>query len=126
MIGRWLCSAMLLWMVGFASVHAAPADGGSRATATGGFEVFDAQAGQWLAPEAFWLAWAARRGGLTHGRGAAYPPYASVREFDTFLVEIDGQTCLMEFFHTRWRRANDVRRWNDAFNSFGACGRVFD
>lgn len=126
MIGRRMAAAVLLVGAVAVSAQTLPADGAARALADGRFEVFDAQAGQWRAPEAFWLAWAERRGGLTHGRGAVYPPYATVREFDTFLVEVGGETCLMEFFHTRWRRANDVRRWNAEFNRFGACGRVFD
>ena len=75
---------------------------------------------------AFWLAYAARGGGPTWGRGVDYPDYEKVREGDTFMVEIDGQPCLMEFFHQRWRRANDVRRWDVAFDGFGACPRVFD
>ena len=68
---------------------------------------------------------AGRRGGLTWGSGTEYPPYAEVSELDTFLVQVDEGTCLMEFFHERWRRANDVRRWDDAFNNYGGCPHVF-
>jgi len=32
----------------------------------------------------------------------------------------------MEFIHERWRRANDVRRWDDAFNDYAGCPHVFD
>lgn len=31
----------------------------------------------------------------------------------------------MEFFHNRWRRANDVRRWDPLFNEHGGCPDVF-
>lgn len=102
-----------------------PADGAARDRA-GGFEVYDAEAGRWLEPEQYWLAWAARRGGLTWGRGADYPPYGAVKEHDTFMVETAHGPCLMAFFHQRWRRANDVWRWNDRYNDYGGCARVFD
>lgn len=118
--------ALLLGLA--AHAHAAstvPADGAAR-DAGAGFEVFDAAGGGWLSPDAFWDAYAARAGGRHWGRGADYPPYAEVSELDTFLVEIDGAVCLMQFFHQRWRLANDVRRWNDRFNGHGACPRVFD
>lgn len=102
-----------------------PADGSVRpAGAT--FEAYDTPTAAWLAPEAFWDAFARRAGGRNWGRGSTYPPYAEVGEFDTFLVEIAGQTCLMQFFHARWRRANDVQRWDDRFNAYAACPRAFD
>ena len=42
------------------------------------------------------------------------------------MVEVKSGLCLMEFFHTRWRRANDVRRWDDRFNEYAGCAKVFD
>ncbi len=42
------------------------------------------------------------------------------------IIEVESGPCLMEFFHTRWRRANDVRRWVAAFNEYGGCPDVFD
>ena len=102
-----------------------PADGSVRpAGAT--FEGYDAPTDSWLAPEEFWDAFSRRAGGRDWGRGSTYPPYAEVSEFDTFRVEIAGQTCLVQFFHSRWRRANDVQRWDDRFNEHAACARVFD
>ncbi|MEM9302644.1 MAG: DM13 domain-containing protein [Pseudomonadota bacterium] len=80
----------------------------------------------WVEPEEFFIAYAESRGGLTWGRGSDYPPYAEVSERDLFLVELDSGVCLMEFWHERWRRANDVRRWNDAFNAYGGCPHVFE
>ena len=79
----------------------------------------------WVSPEAFWMNYAESRGGLTWGRGRTYPPYEDVSEGDLFLVEVDSGLCLMEFFHSRWRRANDVRRWDPRFNDYGGCPDVF-
>lgn len=81
---------------------------------------------QWLSIDDFWKNWTDSRGGMTWGRSEMYPPYDQVKEQDTFLVEINGGTCLMEFWHSRWRRANDVRRWDDGFNDYSACPHVFD
>lgn len=87
---------------------------------------WDTEQLQWVTLEQFWLNYARERGGLTWGKRKDYPAYEQVKELDTLLIEIDGKTCLMEFFHQRWRRANDVRRWHPAFNEYGACPFVFD
>ncbi|QQX79425.1 hypothetical protein JK628_18125 [Shewanella sp. KX20019] len=81
---------------------------------------------QWLTVEKFWQHWADSRGGLTWGSSETYPAYEQVKERDTFLIELKGGTCMMEFWHSRWRRANDVRRWDDAFNDYSACPHVFE
>lgn len=105
----------------------APADGTARDGASAGaFEVYDGMLGRWVEPLEFWLNYADRRGGLTWGRHSVYPPHRDVKELDTFMVELPQGPCLMEFFHERWRRANDVRRWNERFNDFGGCPHVFD
>jgi hypothetical protein len=117
---------LFLALAGAANAAAPPPADGTARAAGAQFEVFDAARGAWVAPEAFWSSFVARGGGRDWGRGADYPPYAEVGEFDTFLVEIDGKACLMQFFHQRWRLANDVQRWNDRFNAYGACPRVFD
>ena len=101
-------------------------DGEVRAPGTPEFQAWNAETGEWQSPVAFWESYAARRGGLTWGRGTEYPEYAKVKEFDTFLVLVEQGPCLMEFFHSRWRRANDVRRWDPAFNDDGGCPNVFD
>ena len=59
------------------------------------------------------------------GSGTSFPPYADVNEHDTFLLEVETGTCLMYFFHTRWRRANDVWRWGPEFNEYSGCPDVF-
>lgn len=88
--------------------------------------VWNQQTQTWNTPVEFWRYYANSRGGLTWGEGAAYPPYEQVKELDTFLVEVEGGVCLMEFFHQRWRRANDVRRWDERFNQVSGCTKVFD
>lgn len=80
----------------------------------------------WVTPEVFWINFADSRGGLTWSNGEEYPPYREVKEHDTFMVVLDSGPCLMEFFHSRWRRANDVRRWDPMFNEYGGCPNVFD
>ena len=76
--------------------------------------------------ETFWLDYANSRGGLTWGKSSEYPEYEKVKEGDTFIVEVAQGPCLMEFFHERWRRANDVRRWDESMNEYGGCPYVFD
>ncbi|MDH3644546.1 MAG: hypothetical protein OES38_20740 [Gammaproteobacteria bacterium] len=89
-------------------------------------EVWDATDAAWVSPEGFWLAYAQGSSGRFWGRKAEYPPYSDVEEHDTVLIEVSGGPCLMYFFHNRWRRAQDVRRWDSAFNGIRGCPRVFD
>ncbi len=92
----------------------------------GGFLAWDASQAEWLSPEDFWRSFAARERGRNWGEGVAYPAYHDVNEHDTFLVKTANGPCLMYFFHTRWRRANDVWRWGAEFNRYGGCPTVFD
>ena len=101
-------------------------NGKVRRIAESGLEAWDANNTEWIALETFWERYADRRGGLTWGRRTDYPPYDQVDELDTMIIELDSGPCLMEFFHTRWRRANDVRRWDPAFNEYAGCPNVFD
>lgn len=120
---KWILAALLVLS---GEVVAQTADGKVKTDGEGTRLAWDAGEQQWVSLEQFWLNYADRRGGLTWGRGDSYPPYARVSELDTFLVETAHGPCLMEFFHTRWRRANDVRRWDPAFNETGGCPHVFD
>jgi len=88
--------------------------------------VWNDETKKWVSPIDFWLYEAKMRGGLTWGLGSVYPDYHQVAEFDTFLVELPSGKCLMAFYPSRWRRANDVWRWDDAFNDYSACPDVFD
>ena len=101
-------------------------DGEVRRIAVGDLEAWDSPSMEWVDLETFWIRYADRRGGLSWGRRTEYPPYEQVSELDTMIIELESGPCLMEFFHTRWRRANDVRRWDPAFNEYGGCPHVFD
>lgn len=79
----------------------------------------------WTSVETFWKFYAKRSSGKYWGQSTEYPTYADVNELDTFMVELPTGVCLMEFWHSRWRRANDVRRWDPAFNEHSACPDVF-
>ena len=92
----------------------------------GSFMAWDAENEQWLNPDNFWASFAARERGKNWGSGTEFPPYDAVNEHDAFLLEVDEGPCLMYFFHTRWRRANDVWRWDPVFNEYGGCPHVFD
>lgn len=89
-------------------------------------QAWDSQVRDWVSIEQFWRNYGESRGGITWGEGADYPVYSQVKEHDTFLVVLDSGSCLMQFFHGRWRIANDVKRWDPAFNDFGGCPHVFD
>ena len=89
-------------------------------------QVYLADESIWVTPESFWQSYSESSSGKHWGSSETYPPYNDVNEFDTFTVEIGSGTCLMEFFHSRWRRANDVRRWDPQFNEHSACPVVFD
>ncbi len=91
-----------------------------------GVEVWSKSLNRWVTPMTFWTTFAAMNGGLTWGVRKDYPEYSKVKERDLMIIELDSGSCLMEFFHRRWRRANDVRRWDERFNDVGGCPRVFD
>ncbi|QXP44918.1 hypothetical protein FM038_021060 [Shewanella eurypsychrophilus] len=99
---------------------------GQVMTVNGQSKVWEASSLQWISLDSFWQNWADSRGGITWGRSKDYPVYEQVKEQDTFLIELENGACMMEFWHSRWRRANDVRRWDDAFNTYSACNKVFD
>ena len=101
-------------------------DGQVQVLDDGEFIAWDAVQEQWLDAEAFWASFAARERGRIWPSAAEFPPYAEVNEHDTFLYQLDSGPCLMYFFHTRWRRANDVWRWGKEFNEYGGCPYVFD
>lgn len=117
--------AASLVMCSAAMAQTQPQDGEIRQY-HGELQAWDAEQKRWLTPEGFWKAYAQRKGGLTWGEDTEYPDYNEVKEHDTLLIELESGKCLMEFFHGRWRRANDVWRWDNAFNQYSACPRVFD
>lgn len=76
--------------------------------------------------EKIWMDYAKSKGGITWGMSKEYPEYENVKEEDTLLIQLEQGPCLMEFFHNRWRRANDVRRWGESVNAYGGCPYVFE
>ena len=90
------------------------------------FVAWDAERALWLSPDDFWTSFAERRRGRIWPAADEFPPYADVNEHDTFLYQHESGPCLMYFFHTRWRRANDVWRWDPRFNEYAGCAKVFD
>lgn len=119
---RLLLTAVL---AGMATTATAATNGELRQNADGAAEVWEAASQTWVGVEVFWERFAVAEGGLTWGRSSTYPPYEKVKERDLFLVEVEQGPCLMEFFHGRWRRANDVRRWDDKMNAAAGCAHVF-
>ncbi len=118
---------IVLLATAFSNVLAqTPANGTVDKGSAEAWQAWDAESGEWTDIETFWMRYAKRKGGLTYGPTTQYPKYEEVNELDTLLIQLPQGPCLMEFFHTRWRRANDVRRWDDAFNEYGGCPYVFD
>jgi hypothetical protein len=70
--------------------------------------------------------YAKSKGGLSWGKSTVYPEYEKVKEGDTILIQLSQGYCLMEFFHSRWRRANDVKYWHNSLHEYGGCPYVFN
>ena len=118
--------AMLGWFVTATGDVPTDLENGELIRTSGEWRAWSAPNAEWLTVEAFWLDYAERTSGRYWGSGVAYPPYREVDEHDTFLVELEQGPCLMYFFHGRWRRAEDVRRWDPSFNNLLGCPYVFD
>lgn len=109
------------------SAHSWAANNGEvRQSVEHGMQAWNEANKQWLTMEAFWDNYANNRQQKNWPASSTYPKYEELKEGDTFLVHLKDSSCLMEFYHSRWRRANDVRRWDDAFNAYGACPFVFE
>ncbi|MFT6051893.1 MAG: hypothetical protein ACI9B9_001536 [Halioglobus sp.] len=76
--------------------------------------------------ERIWMNYTDSKGGITWGESTDYPEYQKVKEGDNVMIQLEQGPCLMEFFHGRWRRANDVRRWDESVNAYGGCPYVFE
>ena len=82
---------------------------------------------QWVPLEAFWWQFVeANERGKHWGEGMKYPSFEDVKERDTFLEITEQGSCLMYFYHGRWRRAQDVWRWDTRQNEVLGCPHVFD
>jgi uncharacterized protein (DUF302 family) len=95
-------------------------------SALGQLKVWNADSHEWNGIELFWDNFTQNNQAKSWGHSATYPKYEEVKEFDTLVIELKQGNCLMQFFHSRWRRANDVQRWDDTFNEYGGCPYVFD
>lgn len=92
----------------------------------GKHQVWNSAKEQWYSLESFWNDFSKSNDAKYWGEASQYPNYSDVKEFDTLLIQTKDGHCLMQFFHARWRRANDVQRWDDAFNDYKGCPSVFD
>lgn len=122
---RLLVVILLLSAATFAEKPADPGDG-ELYRADGEIRAWSASAEKWLSVEEFWLAFADSNDGRFWGRSADYPAYSDLNERDAFMVELDQGPCLMYFWHGRWRRAQDVWRWDEDFNEQLGCPYVFE
>jgi hypothetical protein len=122
---RFLGFILLLSAAAYAEKPTDPSDG-QLYRGDGEIQAWSASDQQWLSVEAFWLAFTETNDGRFLGRSADYPPYGDLTERDALLVELEQGSCLMYFWHGRWRRAQDVWRWDDAFNEQLGCPYVFD
>jgi hypothetical protein len=104
----------------------AATNGEVRQSVEHGMQAWDGKGHQWLTLEGFWNNYAKSHKQKNWPASATYPKLEALSEGDTFLVQLKDSSCLMEFYHSRWRRANDVHRWDDAFNAYGACPFVFE
>lgn len=123
---KTILKLVLLAVLGVSSLSAMDYNNGEVVKKDGKVQAWDEDKNKFVSIEEFWQSYAKKNGGITWGQSSKYPPYNDVKEYDLFMVEIGDKTCLMEFYHTRWRRANDVRRWDDAFNNYSACPIVFE
>ena len=97
-----------------------------RSFADNKFQTWNKDSEKWTSIDDFWTHFSNTNRSKYWETSNEYPNYDEVNEFDTFLVTVKLGTCLMQFFHSRWRRANDVQRWDDDFNLYSGCPYVFD
>lgn len=117
---------LFLCMVTIAVQAQAPKHGSVGENSAGKFQVWNGNRSEWSDIEPFWISFAKSNEAKFWGQTETYPNYDDVKEFDTVLIQIKEGVCLMQFFHSRWRRANDVQRWHDIFNEYAGCPYVFD
>lgn len=120
------CFALALLGFGSLTTLAQPPEDGQIRMQQTEPMVWSAELGRWQAAEDWWLAFAKSSDGKFWGKRPDYPRYDEVSEHDTLMISGEHGSCLMYFFHQRWRRAQDVRRWDPAFNEILGCPTVFD
>ena len=105
---------------------AEPEHGFVNKSGSGALQAWNADKHEWNDIDSFWQSFTQINKAKSWGITDTYPNYDEVNEFDTLVIKLKQGTCLMQFYHARWRRANDVQRWHDAFNEYSACPYVFD
>lgn len=117
--------AIIVLALASCAALSAPEQGELRESA-GTLEVWHAAHNDWVSPEKFFQLELKRLKGPTYGSTTEYPPYKSVKEWET-LIEVlaDGSECPMVFFHSRWRRLPDVLALDERLRNYGGCARVF-
>ncbi|MFT6286848.1 MAG: hypothetical protein ACJA09_001600 [Alcanivorax sp.] len=121
-----LLSCMLLLCSAVYAEKPTDASDGQLYRSDGKVQAWSASGQQWLSVEEFWRVFTETNDGRFLGRSADYPPYGDLKERDALLVELEQGSCLMYFWHGRWRRAQDVWRWDDEFNEQLGCPYVFE
>jgi hypothetical protein len=82
---------------------------------------------RWVSPEEFFIAEVSKLNGPTYGIVTKYPPYNTVKEWETLIDKLpDGRVCPMVFFHQRWRRLPDVLALDQRLRNYGGCKDVFN
>ena len=117
---------LMLFFINTNAHAVAPEHGFVNKSDSGTLQAWNADKNEWTDIDSFWNNFAKTNKAKSWGITDTYPNYGEVKEFDTLVIELKQGTCLMQFYHARWRRANDVQRWHDAFNEYSACPYVFD
>jgi hypothetical protein len=82
---------------------------------------------KWISPEEFFMSELIKLKGPTYGVVTEYPPYESVKEWETLIDKLpDERVCPMVFFHQRWRRLPDVLALDERLRNYGGCKDVFN
>ena len=117
---------LMLFFINTNAHAVAPEHGFVNKSDSGTLQAWNADKNEWTDIDSFWNNFAKTNKAKSWGITDTYPNYGEVKEFDTLVIELKQGTCLMQFYHARWRRANDVQRWHDEFNEYSACPYVFD
>lgn len=121
-----LFMVLFLYLVATGSQAQTPEHGTVKENTESNLQIWNSENSEWTNIDSFWLDFANSNDAKFWGQTDTYPNYDDVKEFDTVLIQIKEGNCLMQFFHSRWRRANDVQRWDDAFNEYAGCPSVFE
>lgn len=119
--GLTACGIMLCILAGpcvsAQGLERAQAEGQVRSVDQTLAAVWNAEAQAWQSSESHWEHYAVRHSGNDWGGRRGFRPYDQINELTTVIFELRSSACLKEFSHSRWRRANDVRRWNTCLTS---------